>query len=257
MKKDDKRQTITLVLGGLAAVTAALLGLVVTDVPNSLKSLVGSPLAWAVVVTCTLPILILLMVNQVSALLKSSSDREATVEDVVKHLPVTSTIIHFETSAAAMEYLIENVARATHVYNTRLSIKRVEDSDPENLRLVARFDAAVWKAVQRGMEYSWLVSTEYAQIAKDLEARRKAYAQTHRSVGVYCYWILKESEVPFFHFVVLQYSDHRELLLGWALASTHSFGERVFLLRDDRLVDYFRGLFDTYSRAATGGNTLP
>ena len=249
MKAADRRQTIILIVGALAALLVAILGLVAAEVPSAIRAFIGSPTAWAIVVTSTLPILVLLSANQISTLLKSSSDREDIIEDVVKHLPASSTVIHFETSASAMEYLIENVARATHVFNTRLSLRSVEESDPENVRLVERMDKAVWSAIQRGMEYSWLVSTEYAPLAVELHRRRQTYAKNHNAVGTYCYWVLKESEIPFFHFIVHIYPDHRELMLGWALTSTRSFGERVFLIRDERLVNYFRTLFDTYCSA--------
>lgn len=49
---------------------------------------------------------------------------------------------------------MENVVSAKRLLNTRLSRKEVEESDPENMRLVARFDAAVWKAIQGGTEYN-------------------------------------------------------------------------------------------------------
>lgn len=256
MSPSDRRQTVTLLLGSAAAISAALVGLLVSDVPVHLRSLVSSPVAWAIAFTCTLPILIILATNQISLLLKSSTDREEIVKDVVRLLPHSSLILHFETSAEAMNYLIQNTRRARHVYNTRLAEERVEASDPLNVALTKRFDDAVWKAIEGGTDYHLIVSPDHAVYAASLLKARNAHAASRdAATGICCSWVLPQSSVPLFQFCILEYGESRELLLGWALTSSRSFGEKVFLVRDDRLVQYFRNLFELYVLAASPSNT--
>jgi hypothetical protein len=251
MSPNDRRQTITLLVGVSAAILAALAGLLVSDVPVHLRSLVSNATAWAIAFTCTLPILIVLATNQISLLLKSSTDREETVKDVVRLLPHSSLVLHFETSAEAMNYLIQNVRRAKHIYNTRLADGRVEASDPLNLVLTKRFDDALWKAIMDGTHYNLIVSPDHAAVAATLLEARGAHAATHDTTGICCSWVLGQSTIPLFQFCILEYGDSRELLIGWALTSSRSFAEKVFLLRDDRLVQYFRSLFELYVQAAS------
>jgi hypothetical protein len=250
MLPSDKRQTFTLLAGGVAAILAAFLGLLVSDIPVRLRSFISSPMAWVVVLTCTLPIVIILAANQISLLLKTSTDREDTIRDISRLLPCSSLIIHFETSADAMEYLIEGIPRAQHVFNTRLSTQVIESSDPLNVRLTKKFDDQVWAAIQSGTNYDLIVSKDHQSHASHLLDTRRSFSKSHKGVGTCSCWILGDSEVPLFHFCILEYTEHRELLIGWALTSSRSFGDKVFLIRDERLVNYFRGLFETYVAVA-------
>lgn len=253
MTKSEKRQVLTLGIGGFAALVALAIGLVTADLPSSLKPYIGNTTAWTIGICCTLPLLVLLATNQISALLKTSSDREDIVHDVVTFLPESSTIVHFENSSSAMEYLIQNVPRAKNVFNTRIARKDIEESVPENVSVIDGFDAAVWNALKDGTNYNWIVSKEYEEFAKDLCKKRNDHARTHRSTGLCCFWIIDVGNAPFVHFAILEYPDHAELLLGWAIISTRSYGERVFLIRDERLVRYYRGLFDVYAQAGREG----
>lgn len=253
MTKSVKRQVVTLGIGGAAALLAVAFGLVTAELPASLKPYIGNATAWTIGISCTLPLLVLLATNQISALLKTSSDREDIVHDVVTFMPKSSTIVHFENSSSAMEYLIQNVPRAKNVYNTRIARKEIEESVPENVNVIDGFDAAVWRAMRDGTNYHWIISKEYEEFAQAQCKKRNDYARSHRSTGLCCYWIIDVGEAPFVHFAILEYPDHSELLMGWAIASTRSYGERVFLIRDERLVGYYRGLFDVYAQAGREG----
>jgi hypothetical protein len=253
MTKAEKRQVLTLGIGGAAALLAVMIGLIAADLPKALASFIGNTTAWTVGITCTVPLLVLLLTNQISALLKTSSDREDIVHDVVTFLPEASTIVHFENSSLAMEYLIQNVPRTKSVFNTRIARKAIEDSIPENVTVIDEFDEVVSKAIENGTNYNWIVSQEYEAAAKALCEKRNQYARSHRSAGLCCFWIVDVGDAPFVHFAILEYQDHSELLLGWAITSVRSYGEKVFLIRDERLVRYYRGLFDVYAQTGREG----
>jgi hypothetical protein len=64
LKTNDKRQIITIGIGGLAALATAVINLFST-VPLSLKDRV-SDTAWTVTMTCSVPVIIMLVALQVS-----------------------------------------------------------------------------------------------------------------------------------------------------------------------------------------------
>src|ERR1700691_3143449 len=121
MTVNEKRQTITLAIGAIAAIAATAVGLIASDVPKGLRDIVGSPIGWSVAVACTIPLIIVLASNQISNLLKASADRDEVVREITRVLPQASLIVHFESSAEAMQYLIKNVPLARCFYNTRLA----------------------------------------------------------------------------------------------------------------------------------------
>jgi hypothetical protein len=250
MTRNERRQTTILLVGFIGALITAFIGLITADVPKRLSGMVTNSTAWAIAITCTSPLLLLLVINQISLLLKSTTDREEMVREIIKVLPNTSLITHFETSASAMEYLIDNVPRSKRIFNMRLARRDIEEADLENIRVTARFDAAIWKAIQNGTDYNWIVSPEYEQTATSLQTKRRNFSASHQATGNCCCWVLQGGDVPYFHYTVLEYIDHSELLLGWALTSTRSFSEKVFLIRDERMVKYFRRLFETYANIA-------
>jgi hypothetical protein len=245
MTVNEKRQVITLTIGAVAAIAAAAVGLIASDVPKNLREIVGSPTAWSIALTCTIPLIIVLAANQISSLLKASADREEVVREIARVLPQASLITHFESSAEAMQYLIKNVPLAKCFYNTRLASMLIEQSDPANLRVTQELDTTIARAIRKGMDYHWVISPEYEQNAMTLRTEWRQYAGSKKA-GIYSYWVLPESNVHLFHFAILEYAQTRELLLGWALSSARSFSEKVFLIRDDRVVQYFRGAFEIY-----------
>jgi len=204
-------------------------------------------MAWSVVFACTIPLLIVLAVNQVSLLLKTTSDREEEVSALMATLPKSASIMHFPNSSAAMKYLAANIDRCSRFYNTRLVLPEVEAKDPLNARTTSALDAAVLRRIREGMDYCWIVSPPYENAAAGIHEQRTAWVRRGLAAGSYSAWILPEAQLPFFHFCILQYGQDEELLVGWAIAAPSDFGERVFLIRDQRFVDYFRGLFKLYA----------
>jgi hypothetical protein len=245
MTANEKRQTITLTIGAAAAIAAAAVGLIASDVPKSLRDIVGSPIAWSVAVACTIPLIIVLAANQISSLLKASADREEVVREIARVLPQASLIIHFESSAEAMQYLINNVPRARCFYNTRLASTTIEQSDPANVRITEKLDSTITTAIRKGMDYRWIISPEHEQSAVAFKAEWRHNAASGKGGNCTC-WVLPDPSMQLFHFAILEYPQSRELFLGWALSSARSFSEKVFLIRDDRLVQYFRGVFEIY-----------
>jgi hypothetical protein len=244
----DRREFWTVAIGAVAATASALVG-VVLDLPKTLQGFVGDPLTWSVVITVTVPIIIMLAANQVAQTLKATFQREQTLADIVKLFPHSAAIVHFNSSAEAMKYLIDAVGRADKIYNTRLAVRAIEESDPHNARLTAAFDMAVQRALREGMDYFWIVSEEFADEADALKDKRNSLSSTLSTVGSYSAHVLAKPAIPFFHFCVVDYGGERELLLGWALSDIRDYSERVFLIRDNRFVDYFLNLFFMYSRA--------
>src|SRR4051812_30678323 len=102
MKRQVGREWATLAVGGVAAVTSTILAMF-TAVPQSFRSAID-PITWTVVLTSTVPLTIILVVNQISLLLKTSSDRESELESLLARIPRTTPISQFEDSSAAMEY---------------------------------------------------------------------------------------------------------------------------------------------------------
>lgn len=245
----DQREIWTLIIGGMAALASAVVGALV-DLPKLLKGFVADPTTWTMVITVTVPILITLTTNQIAQSLKSISQREQTLADLIKLFPDAAAIIHFDSSAEAMRYLTEAVVRVERLYNTRLTRKELEVSDALNFRLTRDFDRAAEAAVRGGMDYSWLISEEFAEEATALKERRALYARYSATLGTYSAYVLPRADVPFLHFCILDYGTERELLIGWALSEVSDFSEQVYLIRDRRFVDYFRDLFLMYCRSA-------
>lgn len=251
MSRDDKRQVWTLAIGGGAALLAAFLGLINSDLPTGLHGLISSATAWSIVWTCTIPIIIVLAANQVSSLFKASSDREATVRDITRILPQACLISHFDDSHSAMNYLIQNVPRAEQFYNTRFAPRHVEESEPGNIEITKLFDDVVKNAIRAGVDYHWIISQDYEQLAMSLKAEWKQRFGSKQKSGVFAAWVLPPgASQQLFHFAILDYGDSKDLLLGWSLSSVRQFAEKVFLIRDERMVEYFRGVFELYVAAS-------
>ena len=245
----DRREIWTLIIGGGVALISALLGIVL-DLPKLLKGFVGDPTTWAIVITVTLPILITLTANQVAQSIKANNLREQTLADIIKVFPHSSSVIHFDNSSEAMGYLIDAMGRAACVYNTRMTLREVEDSDALNSRLTQAFDVEIGRAIEAGTDYFWLITYEFTKEANAIAAQRNRAAAKSDTVGAYSAYVLPAQQAPFLHFCILDYGVEREVLLGWALTEAGDFREKVFLIRDDRFVDYFRDLFKMLCRSA-------
>ncbi len=243
-----KREWVTLVIGGLATVTSTILALFST-VPDALSSVID-PITWTVAFTGTVPLTIILVVNQVSLLLATASARDNEREMLRKLIPHVNIVTLFQNSAEAAAYLATNMSRCRRFYNTRLTSSEVEGSDDLNVRVTSKLDAEILKAMRSGMDYFWLVSAPHEGVAGDLGKRRADFVARGSRPGTYSAWVLPDVGVPLFQFCILQYEGERELLIGWALTSTSNFGDTVFMIREARVVDYFLDLFRLYAEKA-------
>ena len=250
MTKHDKRQIWTLLIGGGATIGTAVLGMF-SSPPSSWQAATANPVRWYLVFACTIPLTIALLTLKVSLLLKGISDKEELIRDIARRVPRLSVVTVFESSFEAMGHLIENVGRCRKMYNTRFGPKDVEDSDAVNTRVTKRLDEEILKSVKNGMDYYWLITKDYQRSADDLMVSREKYATRTGRAGGLAVWKLSDVSIPLIHFCVLEYPDSKELLFGWALTHRHDFAERVFLIRDERVVEYFATLFDIYKQRAT------
>lgn len=248
MKVSTKHQVATLVIGAVAALLAVLIGLFTTE-PKLLGSSI-TPLSWSVAFVCTVPIIITLIANQISLLLKTSDDRDETVKAIHNLIPDSTVISSFSNSSAAMEYLTKNIGICKKFYNTRLARPQIEAADTLNSRMITEFDISVQRALKSGMDYYWIVSSDYVADATSFMNKRRDFVQKKFSPGSYESWVLPQTEIPFFHFCIIQYEHGQELLIGWTITSVGDYGERVFLIREERLVEYFKDLFHMYASHA-------
>jgi hypothetical protein len=249
LRPANRREIWTLVVGVLAAIIIAIVG-VLADVPKTLGGLVGDPLTGSIVVTVTIPITIMLVANQASQLLKTSTQKEELLTEFIRALPHLTSMIQLDSSTHGMNYLTNAVGRARKCYNMRLTTRSVEAKDPLNLKLTAAFDRAVERALRNGMDYFFIVSTDHSSGVNALKSKRSRMAASSSSIGSYIGYVRPRSESPLFHFCVLDFGSEKELVLGWALEGSEYFSEKVFIIRDVRLADYFHVLFEHYSRRA-------
>jgi hypothetical protein len=216
-----RREIWALLIGAVAAVISALIG-VFLDLPKTLK-FAGDASTWAVVITVTIPILIMLAANQISQIFKDATLREQTIEELIRMFPHAAAIVHFDSSAEAINYIIGSLDRAEKFYNTRLTTPRVERSDELNVQVTSELDHKIEERLKGGMDYFWLVSDEFSDEAKSLKEARKKMCKSGRSVGSYVASIITKAYTPQLHFCVIDYGTSKEMLLGWALSYDADF----------------------------------
>lgn len=215
--KAKLREYWILLIGTFAALASTGTALF-TERPAFLSPKV-SDTAWTVATAVTVPVLIMLLANQLSALLKATSQGEYVVREISSLVPTSATTLPFESNARAWEYLVSQVPHCVAIYNTRLSQAGVRAADPFVIRESGRLDDRISKRMRDGLSYHLVVSETFEDAARTLVQGREATVRRGLRPGALSIAVLPEPQIPMLQFVILDTGSAREVLIGWSIYS--------------------------------------
>ncbi len=159
-------------------------------------------------------------------------EHSKTVTEISKcfmGLPQYNLIVQFDTSDMAMEYATSKISKCKTVYNTKIS----KDAIPVKAKIGDSYVDEIKKGLKNGLVVNDIVSLGFEAQCKELTE----YAKEHP--GVYSYRIQNESSSAFLNFILLDFGNNKELIIGWATCSFWGTEQKAFKIRDERLISYF------------------
>lgn len=221
-------------------IAAALaVGNIVFGSYEALWELVGASAEMRGALTLGLSVVILLLGHIVGAAIREAEQikdittRLSSFEQTLNNsMSGVSGMRVFQTSDAALSYLIDRLPNAKKVWNTRIPAPGVGDYSGDIAR---RYAEAVHKAVQSGVFFKEIVGPVF-------EARAAALS---KSGDNYEYVTWDNPNAPFFNFIVVEdASGVREVIFGWVITPVHGFEQACFNSRNQSLVHTFTALHD-------------
>ena len=146
-----------------------------------------------------------------------------------KGFPQYNLIVEFDTSDEAMEYATSKISKCKIVYNTKIS----KDSVPVRKNVGNPYVEEIKKGIKNGLVVHDIVSLGFEPQCKELAEYSEDYS------GVYSYRIQKESSNSFLNFILLDFGNDKELIIGWATCSFWGNEQKAFKIQDNRLISYF------------------
>lgn len=144
-------------------------------------------------------------------------------------LPHYNLVVEFDTSDDAMQYATSKISKCKTVYNTKIS----KDAVNVNTNIGNPFIEEIKNGIKNGLVVHDIVSLGFEPQSRELAEYSEAYP------GVYSFKVQKESSNSFLNFILLDYGNDKELIIGWATSAFWGTGQKAFKIRDQRLISYF------------------
>jgi hypothetical protein len=228
------RTQVIYLLGGFAAIVIAVLSSLVSPRPSTAT----------LTVAIFAPLAVLLTADRLSSQNERKENLEAILQAIRTESVNSGSIIALGTEDQWIDYLIRNAQRARLILNTRLSyIAGV------NATAHQRIDTAIAEAVQSGTDYHFICSKSREDSLSELERRvekAKADAGTKGGGKVVAY-VFDTGDRPILQMKIFDYGVYSEAMIGFVFQTDRGVAQPIFLVRDQKMVVYFRHVFYTYS----------
>ena len=227
-------RTKVYLLGSFIAIAVAVLSSLLSH---------GSPSTATLTLAIFAPLALILIVDRLSSQHESKEDLEAILQAIRAESVNSSSIIALGTDDQWIDYLIHNAPRARRILNTRLSyITGVYATAHQ------RIDLAIAQAVQLGTDYYFVCSKSREDSLSELERlvrKAKANAGTKGGGKVFAY-VFDTGNRPILQMKVFEYEDYSEAMIGFVFQKESDVSQPIFLVRDPKMVEYFRHVFYSY-----------
>ena len=151
------------------------------------------------------------------------------------------------TLSAAHNYVCQNAIRAKRVFNTRLTDHSSEENNSQYMGARNLQDQGFAAAIRQGAEYHLVydrtqepgVSNFRAQIVDSPDKARAGIIQATP---------VDSRGMPLIQFIVLEYENEQECLVGYGLGKDVATAQDIYLIRSTPLCNYLRYVHDHYVR---------
>jgi hypothetical protein len=146
----------------------------------------------------------------------------------------------------AQHYVAANAIRAKRIHNTRLGDSEIEAKNPGYMTARNLQDDGFIKAVQRGHEYNLVYDVTHEEnVSEFLKRVDKQHGSRH--AGLVRISPVDARGMPLLQFMVLEYQDHKECLIGYGLGGEITSSD-IYLIRSAILCDYLQRVYESYAR---------
>jgi hypothetical protein len=148
----------------------------------------------------------------------------------------------------AHHYVAANAARAKRIFNTRLGDSGSESKNVGYMAARNRQDEGFMAAIQKGYEYNLVFDvTHQASVKEFLDRVEKQHGAKHAG-GIVRTSPVDSRGTPLLQFIVLEYQEVKECLVGYGLGGDITATPDIYLIRNDALCDYLRRVHESYIR---------
>lgn len=138
----------------------------------------------------------------------------------------------------AMRYIAKQMSDCSSIVNTKIS----HDSFEPDFNVRDIYNKELMKALKNGLSYDEVISTGFVKCSL------KLHEHSNKCNGKYRYRVQEQVPSSFLNFCVLHFKDENigpELLIGWATSNALSHKDKVYKIRDVRIVEYFTTYFES------------
>lgn len=181
---------------------------------------------------------------------KIEKTRNEIIESLRIGTPFEAGFRVFEKEREAIEYLIAMLPTAKAIWNTRISDHSSVFGIKLRAGLIEDHDAAIMKAISGGAEYRLVVEKSRRQeidpfLANCLENSGK------KDFGGGVIYTVEFNFRPVTQMLLFETSEGTaEVLIGWGMGNEQEVDSKVLLFRDKAVVDFYRNIFNQYTKAA-------
>lgn len=226
-------RTKVYLLGSFVAIAVAVLSSLLSP---------GTPSTATLTLAIFAPLALILIVDRLSSQHESKEDLEAILQTIRTESVNSSSIIALGTDDQWIDYLIHNAKRARRILNTRLSYMTVHATAHP------RIDSAIAQAVQSGTDYHFVCSKSREDSLSELKGlleQAKADAGMKGGGKVVAY-VFDTGNKPILQMKIFEYEDYSEAMIGFVFQTDRDVAQPILLIRDQKMVEYFRHVFYTY-----------
>jgi len=188
--------------------------------------------------TLIFPILAFFTADKFTTYFDLKTNLEKQTSKIISSIPSTTSFLLLDNSRIAFDYIITAIERAKEIRNTRISINPSRKSYVSDRQI--KMDEKIKKLLKSGVNYSYVVSNKYSE---DIINFRK-YTNDNKVIGQFRGKELPNVNFPSINFMIITYRDSKELLMGWAGTSDWDHTRPVFLIREQRIIEYYEILHD-------------
>ena len=148
------------------------------------------------------------------------------------------------TLSAAHNYVCQNAIRAKRVFNTRLTDHSSEENNSQYMGARNLQDQGFADAIREGAEYHLVYDRTQEPGVSNFRQRIVESPDN----GIIQATPVDSRGMPLIQFIVLEYENEQECLVGYGLGKDVATAQDIFLIRSTPLCNYLRYVHDHYLR---------
>lgn len=175
-----------------------------------------------------------------------------TKQDIIESLrvgtPFEAGYRILKNEDEAMDYLNSVLPSAKSAWNTRLDNQKGFYGISFLKRMNAH-DSQLMEIVERGGELRFVFEKENDEAPATILRERYSELKDKRATGTMGLYFVDFGYTPVLQMIIIEGNDGlSEALVGWSLGNEKSFSYQVALFRDPPIVQFFRSVFEEYTK---------